>query len=304
MKNRNICNKYSSQEKDLLNMLRLALARTPSNISHLLKDNGNKLRMGQVWTLRTNNFLCLVAAPPREDILEMIPLFRWTENAGPEDLFLPTSFLGTEMLASFELKCSLPTACLADCRGRLPGKDIKFIEGAHKEISSGKKKDSRYTWGWNYIDENDIRYKFHEDCIEKIQILQEPIWERIKTISGSTYTKGKTFIIQFPELQAECKLAARSLNKSPFKKVMHSPQIPEFVFIFTEERDSSFVHLNILLKKSPSADLDGVKIYAKNGEMLATVKDSKARLHKEKIIDGIFLKDTEGKDVSLSIAPI
>lgn len=281
-------------------MLRLALAKTPSNISHLLKDNGNKLRMGQVWTLRTNNFLCLVAAPPREDILDMIPLFRWTENAGPEDLFLPTSFLGTEMLASFELKCSLPIACLADCRGRLPGKDIKFIEGAHKDISSGKKNDSIYTWGWNYIDENDIRYKFHEDCIEEIQILQEPIWERIKTISGTTYTNGKTFIIQFPELQAECKLAARSLNKSPFKKVMHSPQIPEFVFIFTEERDSSFVHLNILKENCPTNDLDGAKAYAENGELIAEIKNSRAKLPKEKIIGGIFLNGLDGKSIRLA----
>jgi hypothetical protein len=291
----------SSKKENILNMLNLALSRTPSNIIHLLNDSGKKIKKGQVWSLKTNNFLCLVSTPPRNDVLDVIPLFRWTENAGPEDLFLPPSFLGTEMLASFELRFSLPSACLTVCRGILPVNDIKFIDGAQKENETGSKKDTKYAWGWNYLDENDIRYKFHEDYINEIQILQNSIWERIKTIPSASYTNtnNNPFVIQFPEFQEEYKLAASPSKKSPLKKVMHSPKIPKYNFCFTEERDTHYIHLNILKKHAPSTELDGSKVCDASGRKIAVINNSKARLTKECIRHGIIINDINGAPIKL-----
>jgi len=95
-------------------------------------------------------------------------MFRWTELAGPEDLKLPKAFINSRAVYSFELSAIIADKYLSKCIGTIDDKSLAFIANAKKDLD--KKLDRPpFNWGKGYLDEYDVRYKYHNDIKRDIE---------------------------------------------------------------------------------------------------------------------------------------
>jgi hypothetical protein len=152
------------------------LKGNPPKKSNMLPEVGGKPTPGQVWEIKTKYdslFILLLEMSTQKNIFNAVPVFRWTEKAGPDDLFIPRDFVGFPAIVSFELEFSVDSSALHECKGLLAKNDFNHILGAKRLFGSGKKgADRKFSWGWSYLDEMDLRYKFHQEMAELIGKIQ------------------------------------------------------------------------------------------------------------------------------------
>lgn len=123
----------------------------------------------------------LVTGKAEKDIYDVVPIFAWTENTGPMDIILDDTVFGKSMTVSFELECSLGKNSLGRSIGKLPENVMKNIYTAMNSLNGGTVKDRApgFMWGWEYIDEQDLRYQYHATLLNELIALQQPLRETI-----------------------------------------------------------------------------------------------------------------------------
>jgi len=143
-----------------------------------------ELKRGQVWEVREESLLVLVFNADNARLPLCCPLLGPVDS-GPEDfMVLDVSVFGFKASVSFELECSLPVGCLGRLQGQLTDKQMAMIQeasdflcGRIEDITKDLAGRMLFNWGYNYIDELDFRWGIHEKLAERIEHLQEPIWE-------------------------------------------------------------------------------------------------------------------------------
>ncbi len=149
----------------------------------------------------------LVTGKVEKAVYDVVPVFTWTENTGPADIILDDNVFGEPVTVSLELACSLPESSLGESAGRLPENVMLDISKARASLHGGsiKSRAAGFMWGWEYIDEQDLRYCFHAALLKELVYLQQSLRETI--FSAETVHNTGTFAghlqLAWPALKLE-----------------------------------------------------------------------------------------------------
>jgi len=122
------------------------------------------MEVGEIWRVRNKNkdinsyIFCITDILDTNHVTVNV-MFRWTELAGPSDVKLPHSFIGSRVVFSFELECTIHVRHLDKLLYKLDSEQLDYI---NKTTNVGPE----------YLDEYDVRYKYHEKIIEDMEGMQ------------------------------------------------------------------------------------------------------------------------------------
>jgi hypothetical protein len=148
-----------------------------------LADAGEEIRPGQLWLTRQAptgddlSWVVLVEEVLEDGLFNVLPCFRWTELAGPDDVILPARLSGAALAVSFELEATLEQGALGSCRERLSEECMAYVRSARKALRDSRARIG-YGWGLAYLGEHGVRQEWHEKIHRVLVGLQEPVWRQ------------------------------------------------------------------------------------------------------------------------------
>jgi hypothetical protein len=190
--------------QEAIDRLTRALKRIIPHPIGLIEDSGNPRQIGQFYQTipeptfpadlpkdcKTDDPVCVVIIsshhmPIIEHSLHLVaPVITNTPMAGPEDVILPREILPYRPAIAMGHCFSILDQSLGKCMGRLTDETtnniINFREFIHGDIDTCPK----VVTGPDYLDEMDIRYKFHQEILDKATYLTVPVLQYIKKIWG------------------------------------------------------------------------------------------------------------------------
>ncbi len=160
----------------------------PRSPERRVPDNGKTLQTGQLWTLApvpgatdtddTPSFLVLLVEDLDEGFFNAIPVYRWTELAGPGDLIVPGKITGTRLTAALSLEATVNRGMLDQCEGRFPPPVVDYIleaAGLDEEDSAR----NRFNWGPGWFGPHDHRRQYATFIADTLATLQASVREVI-----------------------------------------------------------------------------------------------------------------------------
>ena len=274
------------------------LKNTPAPESNITKSDFLKYNTGSVWkTTSANNefpFVMIIEELEHNKAYNAVPLFRWTESAGPEDLFLPRNFMGTPMIISFELEFSLTKDELKEYKGTLNSKQFDYIINAREDLQDGGVSEN-FTWGFPYLNKYDARYHYHEELAAEIEILQQNVLSMITE-------KEMPMLIPFPSLAEESinTIAAAGMSDIPLSREFTVADMDNTILRFNQSKDRTLCIIEVFDDSGAPADtLNGYTLLDDNGNKIGEIDNSSLTVDIGKIINGVTLNSPEGKVLSL-----
>jgi len=169
--------------RDVLDCLNQRLQNLPVPRVAWPSDNGRTLSVGQVWTVAGGcgdqpTWLWLVLECLDDGVVSAVPLFRWSELAGPDDVYVPAEWAGTTLIASFELEHTLDRTALGQCQGRLPDAAMRYIADVYGDSIDPVRRQG-HTWGLDYLDAVDRRLAYHDAIGTAIEALQASVRAKV-----------------------------------------------------------------------------------------------------------------------------
>jgi len=184
-----------NEEMTQIELLEAAMKRVIPFPKGTIEDDGDHRRVGQYYLTipeptfpaglpkecKTDDPVCVVIMA--ENTMDMAghavhlvaPVFPGAENAGPEDIILPREVLPYRPAIAVGSCFSLLDDSLGECKGRLPEATIEGLQSFRAFLAGDIDTCPAVVTGPDYIDEKDIRFKFHEDLVERIGYLQGPV---------------------------------------------------------------------------------------------------------------------------------
>lgn len=161
-----------------------------------IEDDGSTRRVGQYYLTipeptfpaglpkecKTDDPVCVVIIA--ENTMEMeghalhlvAPMYPSSEYAGPEDVILPRSVLPYRPAVAVGSCFSVLDDSLGECKGRFPDETTEGLLNYRAFLMGDRNICPAVVTGPDYLDEKDIRYKLHEDLVDRIGYLQGPVW--------------------------------------------------------------------------------------------------------------------------------
>ena len=168
----------------ILQDLNHRLKHTPRAPGVRLPDDGQSLAPGQLWSLAGGcgdtplwddtpapTWLVFLLNPIGEDLFTAVPVFRWGELAGPNDLYVPERLAGATLIAALELEATVDRAMLGECGGRLPAEAVAFVLKA-LAIQDDPVERNAFSWGLGYLGRHDHRLAYHQAINDRLEELQ------------------------------------------------------------------------------------------------------------------------------------
>jgi len=201
-------------ENMMLNTLNERLKAVVKKPAKRIKDTGNELFPGQLWRPavemgETPTWLLLLLEILDDGFFNVVPVFRWTELAGPHDVYIPEELAGSTFVASLELESTLSKKGLKMCSERLDGEALRYLLEARR-VADDEAERQRFFWGRSYYGEHSLRLDYHYTINEQLEGLQQDVRDNVYGVD-----EGK--IIQFPhnqgwsEIEQECEPFERLL---------------------------------------------------------------------------------------------
>lgn len=100
------------------------------------------------------------------------PLFEETRYSGPGDVLLPRHLFGHRKAVAVAYGFTLLGDSLTHCRGILPETTTKALQQFLRALDTGSEPPPQFATGLPYLDEEDVRYAFHEELVDRVDILQ------------------------------------------------------------------------------------------------------------------------------------
>jgi len=262
--------------------------------SFVEKNNRLKYDLGAIWETSSGDDefpFVMVLEKSGLEAYSVAPIFRWTESAGPEDLFLPRHFMGTYMVVSFELEFSLNACALKDYKGTLKPEQFEYILRARSALKENVP-TAGFTWGFPYLDEYDIRRDYHERLRKEIEILRS---------DAKRGGQGQS-IIPFPASPRESLALAAATDESV--AATSSFDVADFPGVsvrFNHLRDSDGKCVIEVFDKdgNPSGVLDGCSVVAADGSVIATIQAGTATANIQ-TNTAVFLQSPGGDRLKLT----
>lgn len=150
-------------------------------------DSGAEITAGQIWSPaaaagvqkeETPTWLLLIVELLEKGLFNAIPVFRWTELAGPCDLILPSGVAGARMAAALDLKSTIERSMLLRCEARFPETVMKIIAAAQTVMDDPIERHG-FQWGLNYLGHNDHRISYHHAIADTLETMQAGVREMV-----------------------------------------------------------------------------------------------------------------------------
>ena len=167
--------------------------------SQRIEDAGDDLLPGQLWVPagdmgETPSWLILVVELLDNGLFNGVPVFRWSELSGPNDVYVPAELAGSTLLASFELKSTLAQDALSQCAGRLANDAVDFVRSAMR-VADDESGRQAYSWGRAYFGIHCGRLEYHETINAQL----EPLQHSVRTIVYEAEDNAAVSkVIEFP----------------------------------------------------------------------------------------------------------
>lgn len=261
--------------------IRSILKKLPEQTFSFIQDTIDKCAPGQIWETVSKNmefpFVLILEKFVNDKSYNVVPVFRWQEKAGPEDLFIPRTFTGTPMIASFELEFPVSVNFLKDCKGSLAKKELKYILEARNALKPGNSTmRSKFTWGWSYLDKYDVRLQYHKALDREIK----------KNKINLVLIKVIPFPVEHFGQNERFEIAAAS-NKLPCAISFSLKEYPDVNIEIRENKDRQFTIRVIDKERMPSNALDDLIICDGNCRAIKEIKNGKAVVAKDLLKNGI-----------------
>jgi len=177
----------------------------PAPQAELLPPSENRpdVKVGQVWRINTpneNELFCEVIVlnyPFIEEgltVVDVLPLIHDATKAGPLDYILPERIFCHHAAAMLSLDFSLPSDKLDCCLGVLQNKLVSKVIAHYEKVKLGTLKSNEFHMP-DYIDEQDIRYDFHQEAAEQIASLQLDIYEWLDNLEQNVEQKDAVSVV-------------------------------------------------------------------------------------------------------------
>ncbi len=147
------------------------------------EDSGQELKAGQIWSVANLEedapaWCFLLLEDIKGGLWNAVPVFRWGELAGPEDVRVPARLAGADMIVSFEVEATIDRSMLSTCHGRLPEAAMAYVSNA---ADARLDEDARigYAWGPDCLGDWEPRAKYHKAIAAKIEDLQTTVRESV-----------------------------------------------------------------------------------------------------------------------------
>jgi len=271
---------------DAVDYLNKALKSVKPGDSGIEKSDFLKYNSGAVWETVSENpefpFVMILENEGNETY-NVAPVFRWTESAGPEDLFLPSNFMGTPMVISFEVKFSLTKNKLKSYKGTLKAEYFDFIIESMKSLENGTESE-KFTWGFPYLNKYDARCHYHKELAAEIEKLR----------------KKSPMIIPFPSFRSLPgdinTIAAAGTDETSVSKEYTLADMPEITVRFTRLKDSSECLIEVFDDAgNPSDRLNGYTFLDNNDKKIGVISNSSLVVNIRNLINGAAVNSPEGK---------
>jgi hypothetical protein len=116
-----------------------------------------------------------VAKLKRHALHLVAPIIENPAMAGPDDVLLPEEVLGHRVAAAMGFSFTLLQDSLDRSCGRLPESWIVNLKHFYKFLSGTESIAPSVLTGIRYLDENDVRFVFHEELARALAYVQEPV---------------------------------------------------------------------------------------------------------------------------------
>ncbi len=165
--------------------------KQPFSQVHRQPDRGVTLKTGQAWSPAAvpgtvsaerpedmPTWLLLLIEDVGNDWFNAVPIFRWTELAGPDDVMIPRELVGARMAAALALESTVNRDMLSDCQGRFKSDIVDFLLCARTALSEALEQNA-YSWGAPYVGPQDHRIAYAGAISNRLEILQSGIRDNV-----------------------------------------------------------------------------------------------------------------------------
>jgi len=148
----------------ILTEIRNRLEQVHEPARYLIREQHTKPQPGDIWRLP-----CGIVIPSYSfyvyEIIDgsakVFPIFPWPEYAGPQDILLAKEFTSLNLAVSFELQNQIAISVLSRYVVTVNPLIFEYISNAYQAFKQNIGKE-QYAWGMEYIDEYDVRLKYHK----------------------------------------------------------------------------------------------------------------------------------------------
>jgi hypothetical protein len=281
------------QTKETLKYINKILKNMPESKSHIKKNEFLKYNPGSIWETTSENKefpFVMILEQIDTDTFNAAPIFRWTESAGPEDLFLPSNFTGTPMILSLELEFSIHKTNLDLYKGTLESDQLEYIIQAKNELENENSDESEnFTWGFQYLNKYDARYNYHEKLTAEIEKLQNSLKDEL------VYDPE---ILFFPPQSADTatKLAAAEKNQGPLSIDFAIADQDNIIMRLSEIKDKQTCLIEVFdTRGNPSEALNSCTVLNSAGEKITEINGNSAEIDITTSAEGFYIKSPDNR---------
>jgi len=238
----------------------------------------------------------------RDRVHLVAPLLTDPYQAGPEDIILPKEVLGHRVVLAWGSRLTVLEKSLDRCEGKLPKKWCDVVVQLAANVDLQVLRTSGIEMGFEYLDNQDIRFAYHETLVDRLSYLQSPVMQAVWP-EQAVVIRMDDWISRID--QANCQsLAAktgRAFEESLYFRVVGKKLVIKVVLT----SDGSRVQLLILdAKGEPALELNGCRVL--NAEDLAVgdpIKDAQILVTLQEMRGGWRLVDKEGASLKIEYLP-
>jgi hypothetical protein len=201
------------------------------------------------------------------------PILTETHLAGPTDFLLPQHILGHRAMIALGEAFTITGQSLDSCHGLLPHKVYEAVIRSFAVLEKGGSLTQNMT-GPEYLDEDDIRYRFHAELAARLGPLQA---EALSLLDAGESNTASIPLIYFPPQSAdepgELRMAASTASQKALYSETWVSMSPAIRLSISECRDRSRVAIEVL---EGERDAEGIRVLGKSGEELGRITQGAA----------------------------
>ena len=235
------------------------------------------------------------------------PLTSDCHMAGPKDVLLAKNILGYRSLVMLGCALSVVPGSLHRCIGILPEDEVEKLKGTFTAFETGSMAGAGVVTGFDYLDEQDLRYIYHEEMVERLSYLQIPVLDwmehKAEDLIGKPVAVGVLVRID-GWLQAieEAQLALAAAELHLFKPALMFHAVAQNVFLqLNASGDWKQAIFQVLDDHGmPSPVLDGAQIMVSDAAVpSASISRTQALVDIAALREGFALVDGAGSPISI-----
>lgn len=200
----------------------------------------------------------------KERVHLVAPLLSDPHLAGPEDIILPKEIMGHRVALAWGSRITVLEKSLDRCEGKLPKKWCDVVAQLSANVDFHVLRTSGIEMGFDYLDNHDIRFAYHENLVDRLSYLQSPVIQVVWHEQADVIRMDKWFSrIERAKCQSLAAATGSAFEESLYYRVVGKKLVIKVVLA----SDWTHVQLLILNEKGELApELDGCQVVNTEGK--------------------------------------